>query len=100
VKYAYSDYRDHYFPGTEELEPDEMRVIALGTGMPITRKSQASASFLVQLGNGENFLFDIMLGTYLHFGYRAGSVREQSRWKFGGPQGRGLNWEPPPSFRT
>jgi ribonuclease Z len=59
VKYAYSDYRDHYFPGTEELEPDEMRVIALGTGMPITRKSQASASFLVQLGNGENFLFDI-----------------------------------------
>ena len=23
-----------YFPGTEELKPDEMRVIACGTGMP------------------------------------------------------------------
>jgi ribonuclease Z len=52
-------YRDHYFPGTETLAADEMRVIALGTGMPLTRSSQASASFLVQLGNGENFIFDI-----------------------------------------
>ena len=51
--------RDHYYPGTEDLASDEMRVIALGTGMPLTRRSQASASFLVQLGNGENFIFDI-----------------------------------------
>jgi hypothetical protein len=27
-------YRDHYYPGTEELAADEMRVLALGTGMP------------------------------------------------------------------
>ena len=26
--------RDVYFPGTEDLKPDEMRVTALGTGMP------------------------------------------------------------------
>ena len=53
------DYRDHYFPGTEELAPDELRIVALGTGMPLVRRSQASASFLVQLGNGDNFIFDI-----------------------------------------
>ncbi|MBD20551.1 MAG: MBL fold metallo-hydrolase [Rhodospirillaceae bacterium] len=53
------DFRDHYFPGTEELECDEVRVIALGTGMPLVRRSQASASFLIQLGNGDNFIFDM-----------------------------------------
>ena len=53
------DYRDHYFPGTEDLAPDEVRVVALGTGMPLVRRSQASASFLVQLGNGDNFIFDM-----------------------------------------
>ena len=29
--------RDVYYPGTEELAADEMRVIACGTGMPMTR---------------------------------------------------------------
>ena len=53
------DYRDHYFPGTEKLAEDEVRVVALGTGMPLVRRSQASASFLVQLGNGDNFIFDM-----------------------------------------
>jgi ribonuclease Z len=53
------DYRDHYFPGTEDLAPGEVRVVALGTGMPLVRRSQASASFLVQLGNGDNFIFDM-----------------------------------------
>ena len=28
---------DVYYPGTEELAPDEMRVIACGTGMPMPR---------------------------------------------------------------
>jgi ribonuclease Z len=42
--------RDQYFPGTEEIGPREMRVIALGTGMPAASKSQAASSFLVQLG--------------------------------------------------
>lgn len=26
-----STYREHYFPNTEPLAPDEMRIIALGT---------------------------------------------------------------------
>ena len=53
------EFRDHYFPGTEDLGSDELRVVALGTGMPLVRRSQASASFLIQLGNGENFIFDM-----------------------------------------
>lgn len=52
---------DHsgYFPNTEHLGPDEMRVIILGSGMPNPRKSQASASILVELGNGDKFIFDV-----------------------------------------
>ena len=41
-----------YYPGTEELGADEMRVIACGTGMPTARRSQAAASWVVELGNG------------------------------------------------
>ena len=54
--------RDAYFPGTEELAPDEMRVVACGTGMPNARPRQAAACFLVELGNGDKFIFDIGLG--------------------------------------
>ncbi len=35
--------RDAYFPNSEDLDPDEMRVIACGTGMPTARPSQAAA---------------------------------------------------------
>jgi len=35
--------RDAYYPGTETLAPDEMRVIACGTGMPNARPKQAAA---------------------------------------------------------
>ena len=48
-----------YFPNTESLGPDEMRVVILGSGMPNPRKSQASASILVELGNGDKFVFDV-----------------------------------------
>ena len=46
-----------YFPGTEELGKDEIRLIALGTGMPSARRSQAATCWLVELGNGDKFLF-------------------------------------------
>ena len=52
-------HRDVYYPGSETLGPDEMRVIACGTGMPTTRAAQAAACFLVELGNGDKFIFDI-----------------------------------------
>ena len=53
-----------YYPGTEELNPDEIRVIAAGTGMPSARRSQAATCFLVELGDGQKFLFDIGSGSH------------------------------------
>jgi ribonuclease Z len=55
--------REVYYPGTEAIAPDEMRVVALGTGMPNARPKQAAACFLVELGNGDKFLFDAGTGS-------------------------------------
>ncbi len=51
-----------YYPGTEQLGQDEIRLVALGTGMPAARRSQAATCWLVELGNGDKFLFDIGTG--------------------------------------
>ena len=40
-----------------------MRVIACGTGMPNARPKQAAACWLVELGNGDKFIFDIGSGS-------------------------------------
>jgi ribonuclease Z len=52
-----------YYPGTEELLPDEMRVTACGTGLPAARRGQAASCFLVELGNGDKFFFDLGTGS-------------------------------------
>ena len=52
-----------YFPGTEALDADEMRIVACGTGMPTARASQAASCWLVELGNGDKFLFDAGTGS-------------------------------------
>ena len=52
-----------YYPGTEELGKDEIRIVACGTGMPTARRSQAATSFVVELGNGDKFIFDIGSGS-------------------------------------
>ena len=56
--------RPSYFPNTEELQADEMRITALGTGLPtpLTR-AQKNSAWLVELGNGDMFLFDIGSGS-------------------------------------
>ena len=53
-----------YYPGTEPLGKDEIRLIACGTGMPSARRSQAATCFLVELGDGQKFLFDIGSGSH------------------------------------
>ena len=55
-------YPASYFPNTELLGPAEMRITALGTGMPNQTKRAVSISYFVELGNGEKFLFDIGSG--------------------------------------
>jgi ribonuclease Z len=47
-----------YFPGSEQLAADEMRLISCGTGMPTARESQAASCWLLELGNGDKFIFD------------------------------------------
>jgi len=58
-----STNRGVYYPGTEELAADEMRVIACGSGMPMPRLKQAAACLLVELGNGDKFIFDMGTGS-------------------------------------
>ncbi len=55
-------YPASYFPNTEILGADEMRITALGTGMPNQTKKAVSISYLVELGNGDKFVFDIGSG--------------------------------------
>ncbi len=52
-----------YYPGTEELALDEIRVITCGSGLPAARRGQAATCFLIEAGNGEKFLFDIGTGS-------------------------------------
>ncbi len=52
-----------YYPGTEVLAEDEIRIVACGTGMPDQRMAQASACFLFEFGNGDKFIFDIGSGS-------------------------------------
>lgn len=59
--------RDYYFPNTEDLAPDEMRVTALGTGRPFVRRAQANCSWLIELGNGDKFVWDFGSGSQVNF---------------------------------
>jgi ribonuclease Z len=53
-----------WYPRTETVGPNEMFIVALGTGMPtpITR-GQKSSAWYVELGNGDIFLFDVGTGS-------------------------------------
>jgi ribonuclease Z len=57
-------YPRDYFPNTEKLGPNEMRIVALGTGMPqVIQKKTKASGWYVELGNGEKFLFDLGTGS-------------------------------------
>ncbi len=58
-----AQYPASYFPNTELLGDQEMRITALGTGMPNQTRAAVSISYLVELGNGDKFLFDIGSGS-------------------------------------
>lgn len=62
-------YADVLAPGTEPLAADEIRVTILGSGDPFVKKSQASASVLVEVGNpeGDFFFFDLGSGALANF---------------------------------
>ncbi len=57
-------YPEYYVPGKETLAEDEMRITACGSWGPAPmRIGQGASCLLVQLGNGDAFIFDIGGGT-------------------------------------
>ena len=57
-------YPEHYIPGKESLADTEMRITVIGSGGPApVRRAQAASCILVELGNGDNFIFDVGGGT-------------------------------------
>jgi ribonuclease Z len=62
-------YAPTFVPGTEPLAPGEIRVTILGSGDPWIRRSQASGSLLVEVGNAEKdfFFFDLGSGALSNF---------------------------------
>ncbi|WP_394150110.1 guanitoxin biosynthesis MBL fold metallo-hydrolase GntH [Vibrio maritimus] len=48
----------NWFPRTEQVQHNEMRVTFMGTS-PMIRPGQANTSIYVELGNGDNFVFDL-----------------------------------------
>ena len=60
------DYPVRYTAGGEDLAEAEIRVTALGTGYP-ARRAQGCAGFMMELGNGDVFIFDAGAGTNTAF---------------------------------
>ena len=60
---ALKEYPTMFIPGQEELGADEIRVTCLGSGNPPVRRAQAATGWLVELGNGDKFVFDVGGGT-------------------------------------
>ena len=52
-------YPEVYVPGTEELDENEMRIFACGTGSPWIVPAQKGSCFLIQTADGHNLIFDI-----------------------------------------
>jgi len=61
-----AEYPEMFVAGSEDLQPAEIRVTALGSGYP-ARRAQGCAGFMVELGNGDVFIFDAGAGTNLSF---------------------------------
>ncbi|GEM81433.1 guanitoxin biosynthesis MBL fold metallo-hydrolase GntH [Vibrio superstes] len=56
----------NWYPRTEEVQPNEMRVTFMGTS-PILRPGQMNTSIYVELGNGDSFVFDIGEGSIANY---------------------------------
>lgn len=58
-----------FVPGAEELSTGEVRVTVLGSGDPWIRRSQASGSLLIEVGNPQRdfFFFDLGSGALANF---------------------------------
>lgn len=55
-----------FYPGFEELQPDEMRVTFMGSTY-YPSESQSGMSIFVELGNGDNLVFDLGIGSLRNY---------------------------------
>jgi ribonuclease Z len=56
----------NWFPRTEKLGPDEIRIIFMGMA-PFISPGQMNTSVFVQLGIGENLIFDLREGSIANY---------------------------------
>src|SRR5262245_32112076 len=56
----------NWFPGTEEIQPGEIRVTFMGSS-PLPRPGQMGTSVYVELGNGDRFIFDMGPGSIANY---------------------------------
>jgi ribonuclease Z len=56
----------NWFPNTEQVQPNEMRIHFMGTA-PMIRPGQMNTSIFVMLGNGDNFAFDLGEGSVANY---------------------------------
>jgi ribonuclease Z len=56
----------NWTPGSEEVQPSEIRVTFMGSS-PIPRPGQMGTSVYVELGNGDNFIFDMGPGSVANY---------------------------------
>ena len=50
----------------DPVPKDSIRVTTLGSGSPDVKKAQVASGFLIQVGNGDNFIFDLGSGSYIN----------------------------------
>lgn len=64
-----STFPDVYIAGSEEVREGEIRVTVIGSGDPWPRRSQASGSLIIEVGNSDRdyFFFDLGSGALLNF---------------------------------
>ena len=60
-------YPRTYFPNTEKLGKNEMRITIFGSGYGYVRRGQANQSIYVELGNGDTFIFDMGEGAEANY---------------------------------
>jgi ribonuclease BN (tRNA processing enzyme) len=56
----------NWFPGTEDVQPEEMRITFMGTA-PMLRPGQMNTSIYIELGNGDSFIFDMGEGAVSNY---------------------------------
>ena len=56
----------NWLPKTEKVQPNEMCVTFMGTS-PVIRPGQMNTSIYVELGNGDNFIFDLGEGAIANY---------------------------------